>query len=137
MDTQPDIKSVSDLEHQLSQVSILMKDVCSDVIRKWLSAFANNGTTSEMLLCSALASTSALIGATTIKLFRSYQERGNLFIAVVAPPGTGKTPACQKGSIEPIARELEIKIEENVVIDETSTSGLFNHYGAGSKHIHC
>ena len=108
MDTQTNIKSVSDLEHQLSQVSIPMEDVCPDVIREWLSAFANsNGTTSEMLLCSALASTCALIGPTTIKLFGSFEERGNLFIAVVAPPGTGKTPAYQKGCIEPIVKGAE------------------------------
>ncbi|KAJ7373275.1 retinoic acid binding [Desmophyllum pertusum] len=133
MDAQTDIKSVSDLECQLSQVSIPMEDIFPDLIREWLSAFANsNGTTSKMLLFSALASTSALIGPTTVKLFGSYEEKGNLYIVVVAPPGTGKTPACQKGCIEPIVCEMENKIETNVVIDETSTSGFFNHYLAGS-----
>lgn len=118
MDTQTDIKSINDLEHQLSRVAILMEDVCPDTINKWLSAFAkSNGTTSEILLCSALASTSALIGLTTIKFFGSYI----IFMVVVAPPGTGKTPAYQKACMEPIVKELENKIEANVVIDETST----------------
>ena len=53
-------------------------------------------------------------------------------MVIVAPPGTGETPACQKGCIEPILKELENKIEANVVIDETSTSGLFNHFLTGS-----
>ena len=45
MDTQTDIKTITDLERQLSQVSIPMEDVAPDVIREWLSAFANsNGT---------------------------------------------------------------------------------------------
>lgn len=108
MDTQTDIKAISDLECQLRQVTTPMEDVAPDVIREWLSAPANsNGTTSE----SALASTSALIGPTTVRLFGSYEEKGNLFVVVVAPPGTGKTPACQKGCIEPIVKELENKIE--------------------------
>ena len=114
MDTQTD----NDLKHQLSWVAIPMEDVCPDMINKWLSAFAkSNGTTSEMMLCSALASTSALIGPTTIKLFGSYI----IFMVVVAPPVTGKTPAYQKACMEPIVKELENKIETNVAIDETST----------------
>ena len=49
MDTQTDIKTISDLERQLNQVSIPLEDVTPDVIREWLSAFANsNGRTGEM-----------------------------------------------------------------------------------------
>ena len=81
--TQSDIKSVSDLKHQLSQVSIPMVDISPDKIHEWLSAFTNSiGTTSEMLLCSTLASTSALIGLTKVKPFSSYEENGNLFVLI-------------------------------------------------------
>ena len=133
MDAQTDIKTISDLERQLSQVSIPMEDVTPDAIREWLSAFTNsNRMTREMLLCSAQASTSALIGLTAVRLLGLYEEKGNLFMVVVAPPGTGKTPACQKGCIELIVKEMENKIEANVVINETSRRGLFNHFLAGS-----
>ena len=53
-------------------------------------------------------------------------------MVVVTPLGNCKTPACQKGCIELIVKELEHKIEANVVIDETSASGLFNHFLARS-----
>ena len=133
MDAQTDIETISDLECQLSQVSIPMEDVTPDAIREWLSAFVNSyGTASEMLLCSAQASTSVLIGPPTARIFGSNEERGNLFMVVVPPPGTGKTPACQKGCIELILKELQNKIKAYAVIDKTSTSGLFNHFLGGS-----
>lgn len=44
----------------------------------------------------------------------------------------GKLQHAKKVALNPLLRELKNKIKENVVIDETSTSGLFNHYVAGS-----
>ena len=109
-----------------------MEEVVPEDIREWLDAFASsNGTTSELLLCAALVSTGALVGHSTVKVFGSYEEKANLYLVATAPSGTGKTPVCHKGCIEPIVGALENKIESSMVIDETSSIGLFNHFVAG------
>lgn len=38
----------------------------------------------------------------TLKVFSTYEEKGNLFTVVIAPSGAGKTPACHLGCIDPI-----------------------------------
>ena len=63
--------------------------------------------------------------------FWSYEEKANLHLIATAPSGTGKTPACQKGCVEPIVGHVEEKIQTSIVIDETSSSGLFNHFLGG------
>ena len=127
MDTQSKVTSTAELEAQLGQISLPIDEVVPQRLVQWLNAFAcSNGTTSEMLLCSALVSTSSLLGQTTLKLFGSYE-----------PSGTGKTPACQKGCVEPIVGHVEEKIQGSIVIDETSSSGLFNHFLGGLFFIHC
>ena len=133
MDQQSEITSTADLESRLGEIKLPLEEIVPDGIREWLDAFAgSNSTTRELLLCSALVSTSALVGHSTLQIFGSYEEKANLFLIATAPSGTGKTPACHKGCIEPIVGALENKIESSMVIDETSSSGLFNHFLAGS-----
>ena len=101
MDTQSNVTSTAELEAQLGQIRLAIDEVVPQRLGQWLTAFAcSNGTTSEMLLCSALVSTSSLLGNTTLKLFGSYEEKSNLHLIATAPSGTGKTPACQKGCVE-------------------------------------
>ena len=121
MDTQSKVTSTAELEAQLGQISLPIDEVVPQRLGQWLTAFAcSNGTTSEMLLCCALVSTSSLLGQTTLKLFGSYEDKANLHLIATAPSGTGKTPACQKGCVEPIVGHVEEKIQASIVIDETS-----------------
>ena len=93
---------------------------------------ASRGSTRELLLVSALASTSALIRKATVKVFGTYEEPGNLFMIAVAPSGSGKTLACHLGCIDPIVGHIEPKVNTNILIDVTSVNGLFNHLVSGS-----
>ena len=132
MDTQSIVTSTAELESQLGQIILSIEEVVPQHLHQWLTAFAcSNGITSEMLLCSALVSTSSLLGQTTLKLFGSYEEKANLHLIATAPSGTGKTPACQKGCVEPIVGHVGKNIQTSIVIDETSSSGLFNHFLGG------
>ena len=98
-------------------------------VHEWLQVFATSrGTTRELFLLTALTSTSALIGKTTMEVFHSYEEKGNLFLVAVAPSGAGKSPACHHGCIDPIVQHLEPKLDKSIVLDETSVNGLFNHF---------
>ena len=80
-----------------------------------------------MLLCSALVSMSSLLGQTTLKLFGSY-KKANIHLFATAPSGMVKTQACQKGCIKPIMGHVEDRIQASILIDETLSSGLFNHF---------
>ena len=51
----------------------------------------------------------------------------NLFLLGLAPSGAGKTPACNIVCVSPISSHLEPRIDQNILIDETSSNGLFNH----------
>ena len=84
-----------------------------------------------MLLISALTTTSALIGKTSVEVFSTYQENGNLFVVAVTPSGAGKTPACHLGCIDTVIEHLEPKIGKSIVLDEASSHGLFNHFVSG------
>ena len=91
MDTQSNVTSTAELESQLGQIILSIEEVVPQRLRQWLTAFAcSNGTTSEMLLCSALVSTSSLLGQTSLKLFGSCEEKANLHLIATAPSGTGK-----------------------------------------------
>ena len=121
-----------ELESQLGQIILSSEEVVPQRLRQWLTAFAcGNGTMSKMLLCSALLSPSSLLSQTILKPFGSYKKKENLHLIATAPSGTGKTPACQKGCMEPIVGHVEEKIQTSIVIDETSSSGLFNHFLGG------
>ena len=68
----------------------------------------------DVVLLSALTSTSALVGKSSLKVFSTYEEKGNLSTVVIAPSGAGKTPACHLGCIDPIVEHLEPKIEKSI-----------------------
>ena len=75
MDTQRNVTSTAELESQLGQIVLSIKEVVPQHLHQWLTAFAcSNGITSEMLLCSALVSTSSLLGQTTLKPFGPYEK---------------------------------------------------------------
>ena len=106
-----EIRSVQDLEKRLSSVSFPFQDVVPQRSMEWFDILArSHGTTRELLLVSSLASTTALIGKTTLEVFPSYEEKGNLFFIVVAQLGSGKSPACHHGCIDPNVEHLEAKI---------------------------
>ena len=123
-----------ELEKRLSSVSFPFQEVAPQSVMEWFDIFArSHGTTRELLLVSALASTSALIGKTTLEVFPSYEEKGNLFFIAVAQSGSRKSPACHHGCIDPIVEHLEAKLGKSIVLDETSANGLFNHFVSGDS----
>ena len=129
MDCEGEIHSVSNLEEKLVNVRFPFEELAPTEVHDWLQVFATSrGTTRELFLLTALTSTSALIGKTTIEVFSSYEEKGNLFLIAVAPSGAGKSPACHHRCIDPIVQHLEPKVEKSIVLDETSVNGLFNHF---------
>ena len=101
---------------------------------EWFDIFArSHGTTRELLLVRALASMSALIGKTTLEVFLSYKEKGNLFFIAVPQSGSRKSPVCHHGHIDPIVEHLEAKPGKSIILDETSANGLFNHFMSGDS----
>ena len=93
----------------------------------------SHGTTRELLLVSPLASTSALIGKTTLQVFPSYEEKGNLFFVAMAQSGSGKSLACHHGCIDPIVEHLEAVLGKSIALDETSANSLFDHFVSGDS----
>ena len=129
MDGESELRTVCDLEAKLADVSLPFEEIVPAAVKDWLNVLArSHGSTREMVLLSALTSTSALIGKSTLQVFSTYEERGNLFVVVVSPSGSGKTPACHLGYIDPIVEHIEPKIEKSIVIDDASSNGLFNHF---------
>ncbi|XP_068739586.1 uncharacterized protein [Montipora capricornis] len=128
-DAESELRSLSDLEEKLGEVIFPFDEVVPDITKEWLRVYSTScGRAQELLLISALTSTSALIGKTTVKVFGTYEEPGNLFMIAVAPSGSGKTPACHLGCTGPIVGHIESKINTNILIDITSANGLFNHF---------
>ena len=133
MDAESELRSLSDLEEKLKEVISPFDAMVPDITKEWFTVYSTSrGRTQELLLISALTSTSALIGKTTVKVFGTYEEPGNLLMIAVAPSGSGKTPACQLGCTGPIVGHIEPKINTNILIDITSANGLFNHFVSGS-----
>ena len=133
MDGESELRTIYDLEAKLADVSLPFEEIVPAAVKDWLNVLArSHGTTREMLLLSALTSTSALIGKSSVQVFSTYEEAGNLFVVVVFPSGSGKTPACQLGCIDPIVEHIEPKIEKTIVIDDASSNGLFNHLTTGN-----
>ena len=129
MDGESEIRSVEDLEAKLADVMLPFDEIVPVAAKEWLEKVAtSHGTSREMFLLSALTSTSALIGKSTLQVFSTYGEKGNLFTVVIAPSGSGKTPACHLGCIDPIVEHLEPKIEKSIVMNDASSNGLFNHF---------
>ena len=132
MDGESEIRNIEDLEAKLADITLPFEEIVPVAAREWMERIAeSHGTSREMLLLSALTSTSALIGKSSLKVFSTYEEKGNLFTVVIAPSGAGKTPACHLGCIDPIVEYLEPKIEKSIVMDDASSNGLFNHFASG------
>ena len=135
MDGESEVRCLSDVEAKLAEVVFPFNDVVPEQLRNWFKVYASShGTTPELLLLSALTSTSALVGKTSIEVFSTYEERGNLFLVAISPSGSGKTPACHLGCINPIIGHLEKKIDSTILLDVTSANGLFNHV-ISSSHV--
>ena len=121
MKGESELHPIVDLEAKIADVSLPFEDIVPEKIREWLDVFAqSNGTTRELLLVSALTITSALIGKSTVEVFSTYRENGNIFFVAVAPSGAGKTPACHIGCVDQIDH-LEKKIEKSIILDEASS----------------
>ena len=104
-----------DLETKLADVSLPFEEIVPAAVKDWLNVLArSHGTTREVVLLSVLTSTSALIGKSSLQVFSTYKEGGNLFVVVVSPSGSGKTPACYLGCIDPIMEHMEPKINKNL-----------------------
>ena len=105
MDGESEIRSVEDLEAKLADVMLPFDEIVPVAAKEWLEKVAtSHGTSREMFLLSALTSTSALIGKSTLQVFSTYGEKGNLFTVVIAPSGSGKTPACHLGTGQEVAK---------------------------------
>ena len=97
MDTQSNVTSTAELESQLGQIILSIEEVVPQRLRQWLTAFAcSNGTTSEMLLCSALVSTSSLLGQTTLKPFGPTRRRQTFIWSLLPLLERGKHQRARK-----------------------------------------
>ena len=124
-----EVNSVSDLERKLAEIHIPWDEIAPAHIHEWLNVYSkSHGTSPELLLAGILPCISALIGNTTVKLFDSFREKGNLFMLGLAPSRAGKTPTCNIGYARPLISHLEPRIDRSILVDETSSNGLFNHY---------
>lgn len=86
MDGESEIRNNEDLEAKLADVTLPFEEIVPVAAREWIERIAeSHGTSREMLLLSALTSTSALIGKSLLKVFSTYEEKGNLFTVVIAP----------------------------------------------------
>ena len=106
-----------DLETKLADVSLPFEEIVPAAVKDWLNVLArSHGTTREVVLFSVLTSTSALIGKSSLQVSSTYKEGGggNLFVVVVSRSGSGKTPACHLGCIDPIVEHIEPKINKNL-----------------------
>ena len=113
MDGESELRTIYDLEAKLADVSLPFEEIVPVAVKDWLNVLArSHGTTREMLLLSALTSTSALIGKSSVQVFSTYEEGGNIFVVVVSPSGSGKTPACHLGCIDPIVEHIEPKMKK-------------------------
>ena len=110
-----ELRTIYDLEAKLADVSQPFKETVPAAVKDWLNVLArSHGTTREMVLLSVLTSTSALIGKSSLQVFSTHEEVGNLFVVVVSPSGSGKTPACHLGCIDPIVEHFGPKITKNL-----------------------
>ena len=110
-----ELRTIYDLEAKLADVSLPFKETVPAAVKDWLNVLTrSHGTTREMVLLSVLTSTSALIGKSSLQVFSTHEEVGNLFVVVVSPSGSGKTPACHLGCIDPIVEHFGPKINKNL-----------------------
>ena len=126
-----EINSIDDLVSKVMNVSLPWEDFCPAEITEWLDVFSRaHGTRKELVFFGVLSTIGALLGKSELKLFSTYKERANLFFVALAPSGAGKTPAAQISCSNPIMKYLEPKIgsEKQLLVDNSSSSGLFNYF---------
>ena len=134
MACESDVRSIDDLEKKVAETEIIWDAISSLTVHRWLSTLAkSHGTTAELLLCSALLSTSAMLGRTTVKLFQNFHEYPNLFLIALSPSGFGKSPTYMTGAVRPIVNHVEEKARVSVLVDNTTCNGLFNFYNTKNK----
>ena len=61
-------------------------------------------------------------------------------LALLPPSGAGKTPACNITCVKPLISHSEPRVQRSILVDETSSNGLFNHFvnrqtGADRAHL--
>ncbi|KXJ06929.1 hypothetical protein AC249_AIPGENE19764 [Exaiptasia diaphana] len=133
MEGEIELRSIDDLQRKLGEVVLPFNEVVPEEIGECLRIHAkSHGTTEEMLLMSSLACTSSLLGKTTVEVFNTFSEIGNLYLLVVAPSGSGKSPACHLGCIDPIVGHIEPKVNKSILLDVALANGLFNHFVSSS-----
>ena len=93
----------------------------------------SHGCSRDILLASTLPCVSSLLGGSYVELFDSWKEHSNIFMIALAPSGAGKIPACNIGCVNPVISHLEPKIDASLLVDETSSTGLFNLYASSGK----
>ena len=108
------------IEEEISWAEVVPLEI--DV---WLTLFAiANHIPKKMLLCTLLASISALVSKSTIEFYADYSEFCNLFILCLGKTGCGKSPACKQACLAPmraVGREKGLSL----VCDEVTQHGLF------------
>ena len=127
-----EVNSGSGLERRLDEIAPAHIHELLEVYSK------SHGTSPQLLLAGILPCTSALICNTTVKLFDSFREKGNLFMLGLAPSGAGKSRACNIGCVRLFISHLEQQTDQGILVDETSLNGLINHFvnfqrGAGRE----
>ncbi|XP_066925267.1 uncharacterized protein [Clytia hemisphaerica] len=80
----------------------------------------------ELTMGMMISITSALTGIAKLRIFSTFEETANLYTILLASPGTGKTPACKIGCINPVVHNLERTKKKQFVFDEPSSSGVFS-----------
>ena len=86
MDGKSEFRNFAELKAKLTYVILPFEDIVPVAAKGCLEKVAtSHGTSREMLLLSALTSTSALIGKSTLQVFSTYEEKGNHFTVVIAP----------------------------------------------------
>ena len=86
MDGESELRTIYDLEAKLADVSLPFEEIVPAAVKDWLNVLArSHGTTREMLLLSALTSTSALIGKSSVQVFSTYEEGGGIFSLLWSP----------------------------------------------------
>ena len=85
MDSGSEICSVEDLEAKLADFMLPFEEIVPVAAKEWLEKVTSHGTSQEMLLLSALTSMSAPIGKSTLQVFSTHGENGNLLTVVIAP----------------------------------------------------
>ena len=88
MDGESAHRTMYDLEAKLADVSLPLEEIVTAAVKDWLNVLArSHGKTREMVLLSALTSTNALIVKSSVQVFSTYEEGGNLFVVAVSLSG--------------------------------------------------